>query len=123
VPFLTIGACFIHRFNSHLPIWYSYWIPTLPNFIPEPCLPYFSSSYPLVIADLIHLSSLTWRQSLLQFLFPSTTVSEILKIRLQPLPDSIIWTPSTSRAFSTKLANHHLSSFVSSFPSPLPNFC
>jgi hypothetical protein len=123
VSFLSSGACFIPHFNSQLSIWYSPWIPTLLNFIHEPCLPSFCSSYPLVIADLIHSSSLTWRQSLLQFLFPTSTISEIMKIRLQPLFDSILWTPYTTCIFFTKSAHHHLFSFVPSSPSHLSKVC
>jgi hypothetical protein len=86
-------------------------------------LPSFSSSYPLVIADLIHSSSLTWSQSLLQFLFTPSTVSEIMKIRLHPLSDSILWTPSTTGIFSTKSTHHRLSSCIPSFPSLLSKVC
>jgi len=99
VSFLSSGVCFIPHFNSQLSIWYSPWIPSLLNFLPEPCLSSFSSSYHLVIVDLIHSSSLTWRQNLLQFLFTPSTVSEIMRIRLQPLSDSILWTPSTTSIF------------------------
>lgn len=101
VPFLSSGACFIPHFNLQLSIWHSPWIPTLLNFIPEPRLPSFCSSFPLVIADLIHPPSLSWRLNLLQFPFPWSTVSEIMKIRLQPMFDSILWTPFTSGIFST----------------------
>jgi len=50
---LAQGACFIPHNNSSLLVWSSPWIPTLFNFLPVPRLPYFPSSYPLHIADLI----------------------------------------------------------------------
>jgi hypothetical protein len=74
----------------------------------------------LAISDLIHPSTSTWNSTLLFFLFHPLTVSEILKIIIRPHEDSVLWTPSTTEAFSTKSAHHLLTSSIPFTPSPLP---
>jgi hypothetical protein len=80
LPFISTGACFIPHNNSSLPIWSSPWIPTMPKFISTPRLPSTQSNRSLVIADLTHSPTMTWKQNVLHFLFDPTIVSEILKI-------------------------------------------
>jgi hypothetical protein len=120
IPLLTRGTCFVPHYNSSLPIWSSPWIPTMDNFLPIPRLPQLPPSYPLHIADLISYPSLTWRLNLLNFLFHSSTVAEILKIPIRLNNDTCLWTPSSNGTFLTKSAHHLLSSTSHHFPSPLP---
>jgi hypothetical protein len=120
VPLLTRGTCFVPHYNSSLPIWSSPWIPILDNFLPLPRLPNLPSSYPLHISDLIYYPSLTWRLNLLNFLFHSSTVTEILKVPIRLNNDTCLWTPSSNGTFSTKSVHHLLSSTSYHSPPPLP---
>ncbi|XP_062165083.1 uncharacterized protein LOC133871673 [Alnus glutinosa] len=119
VPLLKLGSCYIPHSSSSLDIWLSPWIPTLPNFQPVPRIPRLSFDYPLAISDLIHPQFLTWNLSLLLFLFDQVTFSEILKVSIQDMSDSLIWTASASRVFSTKTAHHLYSSSRSPPISPV----
>jgi hypothetical protein len=76
------------------------------NFIPTPRVPGLVAQHPLAISDLIHLDSLTWNLSLLKFLFDSSFVAEILRIKIRTLSDALLWTASSSGCFTTKLAYH-----------------
>jgi hypothetical protein len=116
VPLLSRGACFLPCKNSSLPIWTSPWIPTLAQFIHVPPVSSLPFSHPLAISDLFHPFTSTWNASLLIFLFHPHIVSEILKITINHQHDSVLWTPSTSGAFSTQSAHH----FLTSPTPPLP---
>lgn len=115
-----MGSCFVPHYNSSLLTWTSSWIPTIVIFVLTPRLPHLPSSYPFHIADLISYLFMTWRLDLLNFLFSSTTVAEILKINIRSNFDSCLWTPSSTGNFSTKFAHHLLSSTSHHPPSPLP---
>lgn len=117
VPLLSRGACFLLCKNSSLPIWTSPWIPTLAQFVPVSRVSSLPFSHPLAISDLFHPFTSTWNTSLLIFLFHPHTASEILKIIINHQHDSVLWTPSTSGAFSTKSAHHFLTSSTT-LPSP-----
>jgi hypothetical protein len=53
------------------------------------------------------------------FLFDPGIVSEILKITIRSNSDLLLWTPSSTGAFSTKSAHHHICSSLPPPPSPL----
>jgi len=63
---------------------------------------HYSISYP----------SLIWRLNLLNFLFHSSTVAEILKVPIRLNNDTCLWTPSSNGTVSTK-SIHHLHSSTS----------
>jgi len=89
-----------------LAIWFSPWIPTLPNFRPIPRVSRLIAHRPLAISDLTNPDSLTWNLSLLTFLFDSSIVTEILSIKIRANSDALLWTTSSSGSFTTKSAHH-----------------
>jgi hypothetical protein len=106
-----LGACYIPHVSSYLDIWFSPWIPTLPNFHPIPRVSRLIMEHPLAISDLIHLVTLTWNVSLLYFLFDSFTVPEVLKIPIRTISDALLWIALASGIFTTKTAHHLYTSF------------
>jgi hypothetical protein len=72
--------------------------------------------HPLAISDLINPVTMTWNVSLLTFLFDSSIVTEVLKIKIRVLSDDFLWIASASGVFTTKMA-HHL--FTSNRPLPV----
>jgi hypothetical protein len=116
VPLLKSGSCYIPHGSSSLYIWFSPWVPTLPNFQPVPRVSRLIKEHPLAISDLINPVTLTWNVSLLNFLFDSPTVTDVLKIKIRALSDALLWIVSASRVFTTKMA-HHL--YTSNRPPPV----
>jgi hypothetical protein len=101
-PIIYVGACLrVSQFSSSS-IWTSNWVPTIPNFKPRPKY-LLNRNFPsLQIMDLIDLVCLSWKASSIHALFDSILANEILKIRISTDPGSqFIWTPSTSRRFTT----------------------
>lgn len=122
-PIISVGAYFIPRNNSSLPIWSAPWILTSPSFKRMSRLASIPSNHPLAIFDLIHSSTMPWKQNLLHFLFDPITISKILKIPILSHSNSLLWTPSTTRVFSTKSTHHVISSLSPPAPSSLPKSC
>jgi hypothetical protein len=116
VPLLKLGFCYSPCVSSSLDIWLSPWIPTLPNFQPIPRVSRLIMENPLAILDLINPITLNWNVSLLTFIFDSSTVTEILKIKIRALSDAFLWIGSAFGVFTTKTA-HHL--FTSNWPLPI----
>jgi hypothetical protein len=119
VPFLKSGACYIPHSLSSLAIWFSPWVPTLPNFRPAPRVESLQANFPLAILDLVSSTTGTWNLPLLEFLFDQASVSEILKIRIRFDNDSILWSPSLTSVFSTKSAHRFYTSQRTLVVSPL----
>jgi hypothetical protein len=107
---ISKGACNrIHSLSS-LPILSSPWIPTLPDFIPTPSALLRLHLPNLLVSDLFcydpFSSSFSWNLALLNFLFNSTSVREILKTSFSSLSqEKHIWTPSSNGSFSSKSAH------------------
>jgi hypothetical protein len=78
---LAAGACFISHIHSTLLIWSSPWIPTIPHFIPTPRLTSIPSKNSLVIANLIHPSTYSWKKNLLHYLFDPVISLELFDSR------------------------------------------
>jgi hypothetical protein len=116
VPLQKSGICFSPHVSSTLDIWFSHWIPTLPNFQPTPQVSSLIMEHPLAIADLINPITSNSNISILTFLFDFSTMTEILKIKRRTLSDALLWIGSASGIFTTKLA-HHL--FTSNRPLPI----
>jgi hypothetical protein len=116
VPLLKLGICYSSHVSSPLDIWFSPWIPTLPNFQPTPRVSRLIMENPLAISDLINPITLNWNVSLLTFLFDYSTVTEILKIKIRALSNALLWIGSASGIFTTKSV-HHL--FTSNRPFPV----
>jgi hypothetical protein len=119
VPLLKSGSCYVPHVLSSLAIWFSLWIPTVPNFLPTPRVPGLVAQHPLAVSDLIHPDSLTWNLSLLQFLFDSSFVPEILHIKIRTLSDALLWTASSSGCFTTKSVHHLYTAQRPLQPSPV----
>jgi hypothetical protein len=115
VPLLKLGICYSPHVSSPLDIWFSPWIPTLPNFQPTPRVSRLIMENPLGISDLINPITLNWNVSLLTFLFDYSTITEILKIKIRALSDALLWIGSASGIFTTKSA-HHLFTFTRPLP-------
>jgi hypothetical protein len=109
-PLLKFGACFIPHFSSSLAVWFSPWVPMLPDFKPAPRVESLLANYTLAVSDLISSSSGTWNLPLLRFLFLPYSVSEILKIKIRSTTEALLWTPSSTRVFSTKSTPHFITS-------------
>jgi len=110
VHFLKSGACYIPHLLSSLAIWFSPWVPTLPDFRPAPRVESLQANFPLAILDMVSSTIGTWNLPLLEFLFDQAYVSEILKIRIWSANDSLLWTPSSTGVFSTQLADRFFTS-------------
>jgi hypothetical protein len=98
--------CYIPHVSCSLAIWFSPWIPTLLNFRPILRGSRLIAQHPLAVSNLINPDSLTWSLSLLTFMFDSSTVTEILSIKIRANYDALLWTASSSGSFITKLAHH-----------------
>jgi len=118
VPFLKFGACYIPHLLSSLAIWFSPWVPTLPNFRPVPRVESLQANFPLAILDLLSSTTGTWNLPLLEFLFDQSSVYEILKIKIRSTNEALLWTPSTD-VFSTKSVHRFFTSQRTSITSPL----
>jgi hypothetical protein len=90
VPLLKSGSCYILHGSSSLEIWFSPWIPTLPNFQPILRVPRLIMEHPLAILDLVNRITMTWNVSLLTFLFDSSTTTEVLKIKIGALSNALL---------------------------------
>jgi hypothetical protein len=115
LPFISKGACHkIHSYSS-LPIWSSNWIPTITALTPTPST-HLTHPYPnLIISDLFHYdhshSAPSWNTPLLHHLFDTSTIGEILKIKISNSEEeSFFWTPAANGQFSTKSALSLISS-------------
>ena len=115
LSFITKGACNRILSSSSLLIWISTWIPSLSSFSPTPS-PQLTQPFPnLLVSDLFltdpYLLAPVWNVPLLQHLFDSVTIREILKINFATTSeDKYIWTPSTNGLFSTKSIHKLISS-------------
>jgi hypothetical protein len=119
VPLLKSSSCYVPYVSSSLAIWFSPWIPTVPNFQPIPQVPGLVAQHPLAISDLINPDSLTWNLSLITFMVDSSSVTEILHIKIRALSDALRWTASSSECFTTKSAHHLYSAHRLLQPSPV----
>jgi hypothetical protein len=91
ISFIAKGAYNRIHSSSSLPIWSSTWIPSLPSFTPNPS-PQISQPFPnLLVSDLFISDQIqaapVWNLPLLQHLFDSVTIREILKINLATSPE------------------------------------
>jgi hypothetical protein len=119
VPFQRTGSCFIPHLSSSLSVWFSPWVPTLPDFRPVPRIDSLLANFPLTVSDLLSSATGNWDLPLLRFLFNPSSVSEILKIKIRSSSEALLWTPCSSGVFSTKSAHHFLSSQKTTLISPL----
>jgi hypothetical protein len=119
VPLLKLGSCYVPHVLSPLAIWFSPWTPTVLNFTPTFRIPCLVAQHPLAISGLIYPDSLTWNLALLQFLFDSSSVAEILRIKIRTLSDVLLWTTSSSGCFTTKSAHHLYTAQRPLQPSPV----
>lgn len=119
VPFLKSGACYIPHLLSSLAIWFSPWVPTLPNFRLVPRVESLQAYFPLAILDLLSFTTGTWNLPLLEFLFDQASISEILKIKIRSANEALLWTPSSTGVFSTKSAHRFFTSQRTPITSPL----
>jgi hypothetical protein len=125
LPFISKGACHKIHSSSSLPIWSSSWIPTITALTPTPST-LLTHPYPnLNISDLFlddqSHSAPTWNKPLLHHLFDTSTIGEILKIKISNSEEeSFFWTLVANGQFSTKSALSLISSQrTNQFTSPL----
>ena len=117
------GACHKIHFSSPLSIWNAPWIPSLPSVIPTSKNQSHLSHSMLSVSDLFP-SNFSWNIPLLNSLFETSSVREILKIKIETSSSfDFLWTPSSNGLFSSKLAFNLISSSrtVSAFPPLEPN--
>jgi hypothetical protein len=113
--FISKGAYFRIHSQSSLPIWSSLWIPTIASFSPTPS-PLLSHPPPqLLVSDLFTTGTTQsdphWNIPMLLSFFDSTSIREILKINaITQTQTKLIWTYSPQGDFTTKSAQHLISS-------------
>ena len=106
-PFISKGACYRIHSSSSLPIWSSNWILTITLLTLTTLL---TQPYPilkvsdLLISDQSQLAP-SWNKPLLQYLFDTTIVGEILKIKISTFAEGKFhWTHAANGQFTTKSA-------------------
>jgi hypothetical protein len=88
--------------SSHLPIWCTPWIPTIPDFRPSPKFPNNRNQASFLISDFINPVTSSWNLPMLNAIFDASSVQEILKVRIsQESKPHYIWTPACSGKYST----------------------
>jgi hypothetical protein len=115
ISFIAKGACNRIHSSYSLPIWSSTWIPSLPIFTPNLSRQLSQPLPNLLISDLFLTDQFqfapVWNFPLLQHLFDSVTIREILKINLATTSEEKhIWTLSSNGLFSTKSTHKLISS-------------
>jgi hypothetical protein len=113
--FISKGAYFRIHSSSSLPIWSSLWIPTIASFFPSPSILLSHLFLNLLVSNLFNLdpsqSVSNWNIPLLQSLFDTTSIREILKINFTAQTETkLFWTHSSKGEFSTKSAHSLISS-------------
>ncbi|XP_059440264.1 disease resistance protein RPM1-like [Corylus avellana] len=113
------GACWSISDGEKIHVWKSPWIPSMPSFKPRPNV-HLVELPDFFVADLVLLGSLSWSVDLIQDLFDSTSVHNILGILIPRIrtDDKWTWAPSPSSIFSVKSARE-ISLPISRRSSPL----
>jgi hypothetical protein len=78
-PLLQAHACLQVSTTSHVPIWTSSWIPSIPSFKPSPKYPNNFHQPSLFISDLIVADTSQWNPSVVNSVFDDISAREILK--------------------------------------------
>uniref|UniRef100_A0A2N9HPK1 Reverse transcriptase domain-containing protein n=1 Tax=Fagus sylvatica TaxID=28930 RepID=A0A2N9HPK1_FAGSY len=101
---LSKGICWRVSKGIGLDAWNAPWIPSMPDFKPRQRI---EGVYPVNwVSELIHEGSRSWDRNKLVECFDDETVNQVMLIPLDQFPqdDKLIWFPSRSGTFSTKIA-------------------
>jgi hypothetical protein len=101
---LAKGACWRVSTGTSLDLWNAPWIPSLPGFKPKPKMEgVYSINW---VSELIQENPRRWDRDKLEDCFDPDSVEKISLIPLGQYTqeDKLIWSPSSSGSFSTKIA-------------------